>query len=130
MSPGEWIALAGLVLTAVSLLGGLLRGWLAGHVTALREEVEKAKADARKAGEQCVEAGELQRVERRVDVVWVDVGNIREKQREHELKVAESYVRREDLNAMERRIFARFDRIEGALGRALHFGRDDPSGQQ
>lgn len=130
VTPGEWIALGSFVLAVVSLLGGLLRGWLAGHVTSLRAEVEKAKADARRAGEACIEAAELERVERRVDTVWVDVGNVREAQRAHELKVAEQYVRHEHLDAMEKRIIARFDRLEASFDRALTAARTEAYGGQ
>ena len=131
MTPGEWIALAGLVLAAVSALGGLLRNWLAGQVADLLEEVEKAKADARKAGESCVEAEELKRVERRVDAVYLDVGAVRKEQAKHELKVAEGYVRHEHLDAMEKRLIARLDRMESAFNRALAGARSEPgAGQQ
>lgn len=92
MSPGEWIALGALVLTCVSTLGGLL-AWYFNQ--------------------------QLRRVDTQIEGLWNRFGEVQAALRRHELDVAERYVRHEHLEAMERRILSRFDKLESAIDRAL-----------
>ena len=101
MSLTERIALAGIVFTVVSAIGGLLLRYLNMRVDDLRRDLEETER-----------AGENGR-----SALRIEIGFVKDALRQHEKEVAQEYVRHSYMTAFEDRLLARFDRLEAKFDR-------------